>query len=293
LAQERLRATRAMGNTLPGRTGALGRCAPAGRGQRTADGNVILSVVRTKHWGLGDTEDTWLVEVGPTATVADLKVTIEQLYDVSYESQLLSTKRYDYLAYREALQDTLPIDGFAKQKIYLFPSPDAIERLALNGQRRVVEGEVDFQFAGGAGQAPIAVTQGTPLADQENAELNTALEESLRGVTYQVNFHRPESAGGAAAGRRLCLAIDALALVDDVQQLVELELFGAVGVEPAFLHLGGTALLPTVTFFQAGVQDGATVEVSTEPPAYYGVTVTEDVLRGMLEAGQTVQPMPT
>lgn len=274
-----------MGNSQSGKAGALGQCAP-GRGQRTADGNLVLAIVRSRMWGLGDTEDVWLVEIGATATVGELKSKIEALYDVAYASQTLSLRAKEYLAWQFPLEDATPVETVAKQKIYLFPSPEAWGRLQAtvggSGTRyKPPTRLMPFSGSGSRRQEAILQTHQAALRTQEQFEINAALEASLSGVTYEVHFHRPESAGGAAAGRRVQLAVEPLDIVDDVQQLVELELFGAVGVEPAFLHFQGAALSPTITLFQAGVEDGAIVQVSTEPPPVFGVTISQDVMAGI------------
>ncbi|CAK0807351.1 unnamed protein product [Prorocentrum cordatum] len=83
-------------------------------------------------------------------------------------------------------------------------------------------------------------------------EMSMALEESLKGVSYTVHFERPRDAGGSAAGKKVSLTFDALSLVGDVQQVVELELFGAAGKEPAFLLLDGASLPPHLPLHLAG-----------------------------------------
>merc|ERR1712194_517491 len=90
--------------------------------------------------------------------------------------------------------------------------------------------------------------------------------ESLQGVTYKITFERPQDAGGAAAGKRVTLELDALAELDVVQQMVEVELFGAVGNEPTHLVFQGRPLPAHITVFHAGIEDGSNVTVSKDPP---------------------------
>ncbi|CAK0807352.1 unnamed protein product, partial [Prorocentrum cordatum] len=98
-------------------------------------------------------------------------------------------------------------------------------------------------------------------------EMSMALEESLKGVSYTVHFERPRDAGGSAAGKKVSLTFDALSLVGDVQQVVELELFGAAGKEPAFLLLDGASLPPHLPLHLAGVDEsGKTITVAKERP---------------------------
>lgn len=261
-----------MGNTrsASGRSGPLAACAPS-RGQRTPEGNLVVSVVRSSGWGLGDEEDIWPVEVRAAANVAELKAKIEELYDVPLEAQLLSTGSSADVAHLNALEDAMPVERFATDKIYLFPS-----EAALSG---ALEDEDDMPIGEDATNAMAAMTEGILAAAQEQMEVSAALEESLRGVTYRVIFHRPEAAGGAAAGKRVTLTLDALALVGDVQQMVELELFGRVGLEPAFLHFEGVSLPPHCTLFQAGIENGSTVEVLKDAPQ---VMVPEELLAGLM-----------
>mmetsp|Transcript_126178 Transcript_126178/g.356829 ORF Transcript_126178/g.356829 Transcript_126178/m.356829 type:complete len:267 (-) Transcript_126178:291-1091(-) len=101
---------------------------------------------------------------------------------------------------------------------------------------------------------------------QEGIEVRAALEESLRDVTYRVHFQRPREAGGRGAGKKVTLSLDALALVGTVQEMVEVELYGATGAEPTFLILDGRLLPPYAPLHHAGVEDGKTVTVAKERP---------------------------
>jgi len=100
----------------------------------------------------------------------------------------------------------------------------------------------------------------------EAAEVDAALVQSLEGVTYNVTFERPRDAGGAAAGKSARLALDPLAYIADVQQMVEVELFGATDKEPVFLVVQGQLAPHHMTLFHAGVEDGSTVVVAKERP---------------------------
>merc|ERR1719221_1772827 len=103
-------------------------------------------------------------------------------------------------------------------------------------------------------------------AAQETMETSAAIEESLQGVSYKVHFHRPSDAGGSAAGKNISLDLDALALVGDVQQIVELELFGSTGSEPVFLILDGRLLSSHLPLHHAGVEDGKAIDVAAVRP---------------------------
>merc|ERR1712160_216203 len=111
-----------------------------------------------------------------------------------------------------------------------------------------------------------------------------AVEESLQGVSYRVNFERPADAGGSAAGKKLTLTFDAMALVADVQQIVEVEFFGSTDAEPAFLVFDNHLLPPHMPIHFGGIDDnGKTVVVAKERPP-----PTEDeqmMLANLLGAG--------
>mmetsp|Transcript_79272 Transcript_79272/g.183963 ORF Transcript_79272/g.183963 Transcript_79272/m.183963 type:complete len:236 (+) Transcript_79272:45-752(+) len=197
----------------------------------------VVSVIRSPAWGFGDEGDTWQVEVTPDATVADLKAKIEELYELPREEQKLAG-RDDPEA--DAFEDALPLSSLSGQRLHLLPAGPSAE-----------EEEV---IAGVLGDA------------QHRMEMSMALEQSLQGVTYLVNFERPADSGGSAAGKTISLALDALALVGDVQQMVEVELFGAAGAEPAFLVFEGVPLPPHVPIHFAGIETGKTVTVVKEQP---------------------------
>merc|ERR1719469_656273 len=111
-------------------------------------------------------------------------------------------------------------------------------------------------------------------------EVNAAVEESLKDVTYKVTFERPRDAGGKAAGKKITLTLDALAPVENVQQMVEMELFGKTGDEPAFLIREGRLLPPFAPLFHLGVVDGTTVTVAKEQPP---LTEEERLMSTMFE----------
>jgi hypothetical protein len=93
-----------------------------------------------------------------------------------------------------------------------------------------------------------------------------ALEASLQGVTYSVRFFRPDDAGGVAAGRSVDLRLDALSLLGNVKLIVEMELFGSAGQEPAHLTFNGQCLPPDVPLHCLGIDDGDTIIVASVDP---------------------------
>jgi len=212
--------------------------APNSRG-----GPIVVSVVRTAAWGLGDEEDVWMVEVPKTATLADVKMQIAELYDLPVEAQRLCRTNEES---DDGLQDTVRVDAFAGQRLYLFPAME--------------EGE------DGEAEAALMGMEALLEAAQEAAEVNAAMEQSLQGVTWVLYFHRPEDAGGPAAGRKIQLQLDALSIAGDVQQMVEVELFGAVGSQPAFLVVDGILIPPEAPLYSVGVEDGKTITVAAEAP---------------------------
>merc|ERR1712136_350151 len=86
--------------------------------------------------------------------------------------------------------DTVGADAFVGQRLYLFPAME--------------EGE------DGEAEAALMGMEALLEAAQEAAEVNAAMEQSLQGVAWVLYFHRPEDAGGPAAGRKIQLQLDAL-----------------------------------------------------------------------------------
>jgi hypothetical protein len=234
---------------------------------------VVVSVVRAASWGMGSEEDVWQVELPRGATVAQLKAQIMELYEVPGAMQKLSTSTAEDAT---AIEDSVKVESLAKGRIYLHPAP------ALDA------GPFDAGMMGGLptgeDQEAMAQMMGSLVgAAQESMEMGMALEESLRGVSYTVHFERPRDAGGAAAGRKVSLTLDALSLVSDIQQIVELELFGAAGKEPAFLLLDGASLPSHLPLHLAGVDEsGRTVTVAKEAPPLSG---EEQMLAAMMAGG--------
>lgn len=190
-------------------------------------------MVRTTAWGYGDEEDTWQVEVPGTAKVRELKAKIEDLYNISVGEQRLSLAA---ALSEPALDDDAEVEPLIGKKIYMNP-----EVLPSHPGEEV--------FA----QALMA-----------RAEEDQAVMESLQGVTYKVNFERPQEAGGNAAGKKVTLELDALADIDTVQQMVMVEM--GLGEEPAVLVFENRLMLPHLTLYQAGVEDGKTILVVKEAP---------------------------
>jgi hypothetical protein len=225
----------------------------------------VLTVVRTARWGLGEEEDLWQVEVLGTATVRELKAKIEELYEVPQQAQRLSLGSGDT---EPALEEESQVEALAGKRVYL--NPVALTDL-LGGGLGAPPPEAEAALTG--------MAEALMGAAREAQETDEALRQSLQGVTYKVTFERPQEAGGRAAGKRVCLELDALAQVETVQQMVEIELFGAAGAEPAFLLFQSLPLPPHISLFHAGVVDGKTVVVSKERPPH-----PAEQLLGMLAA---------
>lgn len=200
---------------------------------------------------MGGEEDVWPVEVGPGATMADLKAAIEELYEIPQQAQRLAT--VDANGDAKDIEDSLLVSKLERQRVHLFPAPNPMEDMFLDGG----QADVDGMAAG---------LEALLGAAQESMQVNAAIEESLRGVMYKVTFYRPEDSGGRAAGRSVALEVDALALVQDAQQMAELELFGAAGAEPAYPFFEGRPLPPQLPLFHAGIEDKKVVELRRTPP---------------------------
>lgn len=221
---------------------------------------MMVSVVRTTAWGMGQEDDVWPVELAAGATVAELKAKIEELYDVPVHEQKLANSGD---AEAPALDDGSRVSAALQgQRIYLQPAfAEDMEQLAA----------------------------GFFAAAQENMEMSAAVVESLQGVSYKVHFHRPETAGGQAAGKRVTLTLDALSVVGDVQQIVEMELFGTTGSEPAFLVFEGNLLPEHLTIYHCGLEDGKTVEVVKDRPP---PSEAEQLMGSLLAAGAGYEDIP-
>merc|ERR1719343_927030 len=180
--------------------------------------------------------------------VRDLKAKIAELYEVPAEGQRLALTAG---AADPALEDDAAVEPLAGKRIYMNPIP-------FEEMLGVAAGQ-----AAAAGEAMAGALMGQL---QEAAETDQALLESLQGVTYRVHFERPQDAAGQAAGKRVLVELDALASMEVVKQMVEVEMFGAVGAEPAFLVFQGTPVPPQLTLFHCGVEEGSTVQVVKEPP---------------------------
>jgi len=233
---------------------------------------LVLSVVRTTAWGLGDEEDIWQVEVPGGSKVRDLKEKICELYEIVPEAQRLSLAAGTT---EPALDDDASTETLAGKRVYMNPVPME-EMLGLGAA---------LGGLGGPGGPPMDEEAQAAMAEmlmgtlQEAAEADQAVLESLQGVTYKVTFQRPQEAGGRAAGREVQLELDALASMELVQQLVEVELFGAVGAEPAHFVFEGMAVPPHATLYHAGIETGKVVIVSKDPPP-----AVEDQLMTLLAA---------
>jgi len=243
-------------------------CKPGGTPARPG-GPRVVSVVRSSAWGLGAEEDVWPVEILGTATLAELKVKIEELYEVPVQVQKL-TRASDPST--PALEDNVKVETLEHQRVYLLPAMFTLGELGMPSP------EQQSAFAGMA-QAFLG-----PL--QESMEVNAAMQESLKDVTYKVHFQRPREAGGRAAGKTITLNVDALALVGTVQEMVEVEFFGATGAEPTFLTLEGRLLPPYAPLHYASVEDGKTVTVAKErPPLNEQEQLLSNLLSGVAGGG--------
>lgn len=216
---------------------------------------MLIPVVRSSAWGLGEDEDKWDVEVPAGSSVADLKAQIELLYEVPRQMQKLSRSN---MMDGAAIEDTVKVETLGKAKIYLHPI-DSFDVLGGAGGLGAPSSPEEQE----AMQEMAAAMMG---AVQENMETAMALEESLRGVTYKVHFVRPSDAGGLAAGKKVTLDLDAMAPAELVQQMVEVEMFGKVDAEPAFLVFEGRLLPPDIPIYHAGIENNKVVTVAKERP---------------------------
>jgi len=238
----------------------LGAC-QQGIAQPSSAGAFVISVVRSAAWGGGE-EGVWPVEVPPGSSVAQLKEKIEELYEVPCALQKLCQSDG---VNAQVLEDSLNVESFHGRRVYLLP-----EELPMEQQEEM---------------AAAALVMG---GLRESMETAAAVEESLQGVQYKVYFERPADAGGKAAGRKVLITLDALTPVSEVQQLVEMELFGAVDVEPAFLVYEDRLMPDHLTLYHAGVDENRkTVVVAKErPPPTQEEQMLMQMLAGAINDGE-------
>lgn len=216
---------------------------------------ILLTIVRSAVWQGGNGEDQWQVEVQEGETVADVKRKIAELYEVPAPFQRLQSSDVEGIP---GFEDSVGIDALLScgGRIYLHPEESGVDTMApaVDPATLAMEHILQEEF------------QTRQVYMQERAEALAALAASLQGVTYTVRFLRPESAGGTAAGRTVTLTLDAMALVGDVQAMVEVELFGKIQDDEAVvLTLEGVPLPLHVPLHFAGVSgDGMTVVVASE-----------------------------
>lgn len=228
-------------------------------------GQVLLTIVRSAVWveDEGGEEDLWQLEMEQSATVADVKLHLEEMYGMPVGMQRLQSSPELGGA---CFPDSMSVKVLAQQPFHLLPAQEAHENFTASadlddeGMRQAVEqGFLRHQ-----------------AAQQEEAEAFRAIEASLQGVSYKVRFLRPESAGGSAQGKSIFLTLDAMSLIGDVQVMVEMELFGSVGAERAILAFNGTPLPPHLPLHFAGVGDGDTVIVAAESCFGAGMSSLDD-----------------
>lgn len=254
-----------------------GQCGGQPNDSRSPGSALVLSVVRTAAWGMGDEEDIWQVAVMGTDKVRDVKAKVADLYAVLAEAQRLSLTAP---ADAEEISDDAEVEQFANKKIYLNPSIPA---------EMVGDGADLPILIPGEDEGVQAAMAESLLGEMEDAaQANQAIMESLQGVTYNVNFERPQDAGGEAAGKKVQLILEALAQVEIVQQMVEAEMFGGLDKEPAFLVYEGQYVMPHLTLHHYGIEEGSTVQVLKERPE-----TEQDQILAMLAAGGDADAGPS
>merc|ERR1712113_189756 len=88
-----------------------------------------------------------------------------------------------------------------------------------------------------------------------------AVESTLTNVSYEVNF----VLDGEIDGRSLSLCLEAKIRVRDIQEHLEVAMFGASANQVGALSfsIDGEELLPHLPLYKAGVEDGSTIVVSS------------------------------
>jgi hypothetical protein len=223
---------------------------------------VVRDVLRSSVFTDGETEDEWQVEVDEDGTVADVKRQIEELDQFPMPYQRLQV---DDNHVTPCFEDSVDVRELRRyERIYLHPqSPEDMGEIGNPTMLAAVEPEELAAEHMLKEEFMAAIAQ-----EQENRETLVALLASLDNVTYNVRFLRPQSAGGVAAGKSVVLQVGALALVGDVQDLVEMELFGRSmqDTEGVALCLNDEPLPLDAPLHFVGVTDGVTVVVAAEIP---------------------------
>lgn len=197
-------------------------------------------------------EDTWQVEVRRDATIADLKSQVAELYSIPIEHQEI---RRDVDSAPVADTDKVACENDDVLHLVV-QDPQGLQALFGNSG---MEGMI-------FGAAQNLVNNFASMA-QEAEEMGQALEQSLAGVTYNLNVVLP---GGAGKRELRCkMPISAVALVGDVTEAARLEL-DIASDQPFQLTYLGQALPHWVTVHGAGLTDGDTILAEIlEVPAQY------------------------
>lgn len=202
---------------------------------------MVLTVVRSALWTDDGQEDRWQIEVASDGTVADIKTAIAFLYQVPEQAQRLQpTANPGESCYHDSKRAATLLQA----PIYLLPRNDFLEDGSDSEHEQPVQDEI---------------MQEMHAAMQENAHTLKAMAESLKGVTYKVNFNCPEGIGGIAIGKSVNLMLDPMAYVGDVLAMVEVEVLGTQTHEATALIHNGQPLLPHVPIHFAGIGNGDTV----------------------------------
>mmetsp|Transcript_113914 Transcript_113914/g.302709 ORF Transcript_113914/g.302709 Transcript_113914/m.302709 type:complete len:306 (-) Transcript_113914:92-1009(-) len=209
-----------------------------------AEDSSVLTVVCSSLWSEAGTEELWKVEVRSSANVAELKARIAALYDIPTKVQRIQRTADPG---DPCFPDTAPVRDFARQPVYLLPIQAALEARGARAE------ELDGIHLDVGGPDRCA-------AEQEQMEAMRAMAESLQGVTYNVTIIRPRDPMGAFKEASVKLRLDALALVGNVQAIVEAEMLGPeAGQRQWCLLCNGQALPPNIPLHFAGIGEGATL----------------------------------
>jgi len=238
----------------------------AGGACAAAEESVLITVVRSNIWTGGGDDETWRLEMPAADTIADLKEALEDAYGVPEQLQHLQrTGRRG----ERALHDSMPLAELPRRPIYLLPDPRATRRTDASDEVDDNEEESESEDE-------------LEAAMHEREEAARAMEASLKGVTYRIRFVRPAAPGSGGRSREVFLDVSALALVGDVQPMVEIELFGSVGQELACLTFNGRLLPPNIPIHFAGIGSGDVVVVGTDVPEPEADSDEDSLAAGML-----------
>jgi len=203
---------------------------------------VVLDIFRSPLWSSNGREEVLKVEIPRAANIAGLRGRIAELYGLPEAAQRL--QRTPELGGSQ-LSNTMPVAELEHKPVFLLP-------------RDIDAEESDIQH--------LCQGHGREQYD-DNMAMMRGVAESLKGVTYNIHFIMPEAAAASTALPKT-LALDAMALIGDIQVMLEVEMMGGAGRMPLALIFNGQVLPPNMPLHFTGVRDGDSLAVVIAGPGF-------------------------